>query len=65
MKMRSYTVIIYDVRKIESPVKLEEFVISADNKDDAVDRAHSIADKNFGEFNKLVKIVEESDCEIC
>lgn len=49
-----YEVTVKDISNISSPLIVDVFLIEADGKDEAMDKAHSRAEKEFPYLKRLV-----------
>ena len=51
-----YEVIVKDIKNITSPVVVGSFIVEAQDRSEAMDKAHSRADKEFSDTKKLVEL---------
>ncbi len=51
-----YEITVKDIKNIVSPVVIGSFIIEAQDRSEAMDKAHSRADKEFFDTKKLVEL---------
>lgn len=54
--MQNYIVIIHDIKDITKPLFLDEKLISAQDKAEAQDKAHTIAEAAYPDKRRLISV---------
>jgi hypothetical protein len=54
--MEIYNVEIFNIQDIKNPVKLDEITILAESKSEAIDNAHTAAEKMYPKHKRMVSL---------